>query len=203
MTRKDSLKGFTVNDLLDINPDAFNNMNRGELAKVVSRLASAANKRIKRVGEYMDKRGVNYKAGTIAKSDKFSVKGKGINQLRAEYARIRDFMERKTSTVKGIKKVEKDFIARVSDRLGYTPEDFTSDQLSRFWHAYKRADEMGLFTGIAPSSDIAQKITFQSWANTPNVSVDDFIDRFSDEIDKEYEETIEDDEYDVSSFFEV
>lgn len=195
----ESLKGFTVSELLDIPQNVISAMTRSELSQVVSRLSSAANKRLKRIGEYFERQGYG-----AMKVDRFGAKGKNINQLRSELSRLQNFFERKTSTVTGIKKVEREFKKRVSDRGGFTPSEFTSDQLSRFWHAYKRAEEMGLFAGVYGDSDKAQKAVFQSWAKNPNESINDFISRFSEEIEGEYQRLNDlEDDADVSSFFRL
>jgi hypothetical protein len=163
-------------------------MNRSELSQVVSRLSSAANKRLKRIGEYFEKRGYGSTVGDI-EQQRFGAKGKSINALRSEMARLRGFFDRKTSTVRGVKQVEREFTNRVSEKTGYQPSDFTPDQLSRFWHAYIRAEQMGIFTGVYGDSDKAQKAVFQSWAQNPNESIDSFIERFRLEIEEQYQQT--------------
>lgn len=195
----ESLKGFTVSDLLDIPQNVISAMTRSELSQVVSRLSSAANKRLKRIGEYFERQGYD-----AMKVDRFGAKGKNINQLRSELSRLQNFFERKTSTVTGIKKVEREFKKRVSDRGGFTPSEFTPEQLSRFWHAYKRAEEMGLFVGVYGDSDKAQKDVFQAWAQNPNESINDFIRRFSEEVEGEYQRRNDlEDDANVSSFFRL
>lgn len=82
---------------------------RNEYAKEVSRKASMANKRLKRL-EQKDmtdnpayRRWLNYKDG-----QKFSVAGKDYNDLQKENTRLNQFLSGKTSTIRGTNKVLKD-----------------------------------------------------------------------------------------------
>lgn len=66
-----------------------------------SKLVSLANKRIKRLESNDLTDSPAYKA-YIEKGGKFGVRGKDHNQLQAEVARLRKFIEAETSTVKGV-----------------------------------------------------------------------------------------------------
>lgn len=69
--------------------------------KEVSRLASMANKRLKR----LERNGLQmlpaYQKWQENGSIKFSVKGKDYNQLQSEYWRLKNFLDNRTSTVRG------------------------------------------------------------------------------------------------------
>ena len=69
--------------------------------KEASRLASLANKRVKRL-EVNNLTDAPAYQGYVKSGGKFSVKGKTYNQLQVEVARMRTFINANTSTIKGI-----------------------------------------------------------------------------------------------------
>lgn len=72
-----------------------------EFRKEASRLVSMANKRLKRLekSDFTDSPAYQYWKKTGG--EKFSVKGKDYNQLQQEVARMRGFIDARTSTVRG------------------------------------------------------------------------------------------------------
>ena len=105
----------SVEVLLDMELKDLQKMSRADLARNVSKLASAGNKRIVRI----EKAGVYSPAVEYVKQHggKFSVAGKNKQQLLIEYNRVADFLTSKTSTVRGAKKWEKDVARGVSKIL--------------------------------------------------------------------------------------
>ena len=69
--------------------------------KEVSRMASMANKRLKRLEKNELTHLPSYKAWEENGSVRFSVKGKTHQQLQSEYWRLKNFLDAKTSTVRG------------------------------------------------------------------------------------------------------
>lgn len=93
-----------VEDLLKLDISAFNAMSEKELRKVVTFMVSAANKRLAR----MKKSGLTqYPAYADRKGERFTVKGKNLNQLRSTYVDLKTFFGKETSSLKGISKVRK------------------------------------------------------------------------------------------------
>lgn len=82
-----------------IDSEALNRMTRAELARATRTLGAVANKRINR----LEKTGIESPAFESIKQSggKITTKGKNINQLRAEFARAREFLSMSTSTVSG------------------------------------------------------------------------------------------------------
>lgn len=74
------------------------------LKKEVSRMASMANKRLKRLEKNELTHLPSYKAWEENGSIRFSVKGKTHQQLQSEYWRLKNFLDAKTSTVRGANK---------------------------------------------------------------------------------------------------
>lgn len=72
-----------------------------------SRLASMANKRLKRLENAGLKDSPAYKKWLDEGGEKFAVRGKDYNQLQREMARMRNFINAETSTVRGVNSVLK------------------------------------------------------------------------------------------------
>lgn len=89
----------------------------------VSRKASMANKRLVRfennnlTSSPAYQKWVDYQGGV-----KFSVRGKDYNQLQQELARVNQFIEAKTSTVRGLNKVLKEMAENTGIKYGSVKE---------------------------------------------------------------------------------
>ena len=89
----------------------------------VSRKASMANKRLVRLennnltSSPAYQKWVDYQGGV-----KFSVRGKDYNQLQQELARVNQFIEAKTSTVRGLNKVLKEMAENTGMKYGSVKE---------------------------------------------------------------------------------
>lgn len=98
-----NLTGKSIKELAHLSASEIKKYDRDNMARIVTRLNSAANKRLKRLKQ----EGFNTPAMRGAKVDKgqkFSVKGKNLKQLRSEYTRVSLFLKSDTSTKKGYKK---------------------------------------------------------------------------------------------------
>lgn len=84
-------------------PYYYNNMSREELSPIISQLSAVANKRLKRLEKAGKTYGSTDGADTISGVRKFGAKGKTVGELRAEYKRLKGFLESKTSTLSGRK----------------------------------------------------------------------------------------------------
>ena len=139
-------KAQDVNILLKLTPEDINKMTFNELRKSVSILASAANKRLKRlatsgVGQMSPAYIMAQKrAYTGIAGGKFGVAGKDINQLRNEYAAIRAYMSQKTSTVKGFKQVRKKLYKRIGGSFESAPDPVAAER--EFWATYRKLEEL-------------------------------------------------------------
>ena len=124
-------------DLVNISVDEFNRMNKNELKAATQILASAGNKRIKRMQEAGK---VSSSAEYVLKKGKFSTAGKTFQQLKNEFMRAKQFMESKTGSLAAMTKLEKKSISALSE-AGVS--GVTSENYGQFWRAYeelKRAD---------------------------------------------------------------
>lgn len=120
----------SINELLNLSSRDVAKLSRQELARVVSQLASAGNKRLRRLESTpMGTESRPYK--TAMEVGKFSVAGKNQGQLQNEFKRVSEFLKSKTSTISGWK-AEK---AKVYKRIG---GKFDSEEAEKaFWRAYR------------------------------------------------------------------
>lgn len=184
------VKGKSIKDIMSIDPKDILKMSRKELSIYTSRLASAANKRLKRMyGKEENK--FEYK-------DKFSVKGKNINQLRAEYARAKSYLQSNKS-LSGMKKTKK----KVISGLKKQGVKITDKQYNKFWSVYQRLKELD----PKVSSYIYKYMTMREIADyindNPEKTVDEVIDGMLADLNSRYEEQKEqEDDGEFSEFFD-
>ena len=106
----------------------------------VSRKASMANKRLKRLEKNnltnlpAYKNWLDYKGGV-----KFSVKGKSHNELVAEMARLDHFINAKTSTVRGANATLKQIAS--STNISYKRVGELNAKLSKFFDLYSKVEQ--------------------------------------------------------------
>ena len=74
-----------------------------QLRQEASRLASLANKRLKRIEEQNLQQSPAYQSWIDSGGAKFGVRGKSMEQIQAEVGRLENFIEQSTSTVTGAK----------------------------------------------------------------------------------------------------
>lgn len=82
-----------------------------ELRKEASRLASMANKRIQRLENAGLTTSPAYKKWVEDGGVKFGIRGKTINEVQAEVARLKNFINANTSTIRGLNTTLKDMAA--------------------------------------------------------------------------------------------
>lgn len=115
--------GMTVAEILALGDDILSKMSKRDLSRALRTVSLAANKRIdrlekqavKRKGGYVERKsgkGISTAALNAVTNDgkttgKFKVGNKSRNQMYSEFARAREFMGMKSSTVKGAVAVRK------------------------------------------------------------------------------------------------
>ena len=93
-----------------------------ELKKEVSRMASMANKRLVRLERNELTELPAYKSWQKNGSIRFSVKGKDYNELQAEFWRLKNFLDNKTSLVRQANKFLKDMAKTTGIKYGNLTE---------------------------------------------------------------------------------
>lgn len=105
----------------------------------ISRKASLANKRLKRLEEKGLTSSPAYKQWLESGGQKFSVKGKSYNELQAELARVNHFIDAKTSTIRGVNRVLQD----IAQTTGIETKDIAKIQkhATKFFELTNKIEE--------------------------------------------------------------
>lgn len=145
--------GMTVEQILNLSDDVLSKLNQRDMSRAVRTVALTANKRINRllnqakVGnvitddggaihksrKYINKASsdialdaLNYISKDATKDPHFSAKGKSRNELYHELKEIQSFMNMKTSTIQGARKVRQMREVRL---YGKSSEDLINEQI--------------------------------------------------------------------------
>lgn len=106
MSKYNKFSGKSISDIMNMGIDEFLSLSEKELRQATQRLASAANKRIKRLET---SKVVSPALIEVNESGgKFSTKNKDELSLQVEFRRITNFLQSKSSTVTGSKFLEKE-----------------------------------------------------------------------------------------------
>jgi len=111
-----------------------------KLREEARRLVSMANKRLRRLEQQDLINSPAYRKWVEEGGQKFSVKGKSIEEVKQEIARMNDFLKKQTSTVKGAKQ----YFLNVAKEVGIEKfDDFTDlqDKLSTFFETTAKIKE--------------------------------------------------------------
>ena len=175
------VSGLSVQDILNVDLETFNKWTESDLRKVVGRLVSAGNKRL-RTFERSEESSPAYRH-VMKSGGHFSVAGKSIDQLRAEYKRARDFMTAQTGTKKGWLEVKKDTIASLEKQGVH----LTVKQFDKMWETYEKLKELDESVSLKSIKytilqDISDQIT------DPEMDPDQLAVELSKTLDKRYQD---------------
>ena len=197
-----NLNGVSIDKLTNLSATQIKQYDRKNLAKIVTKLSSAANKRVKRLEKY------GYNTPALRQSYRgghFGSKGKNLKQLRSEYKRVSSFLKSETSTVKGYKA----FLNRLSKKFnekcvkvggGSTEEmqDFI-DKETRIYDWLKERnpyiDESMYKYSVMPK--------LSEYINQGNLSEAAIKRRMQKYIKEEYKKIQESRNIDTSQFFDI
>lgn len=151
------VNGLTVDEIMSMDT---NSMGKKDLQKVATRLMSAANKRLKRLSQSEAGRNSPAFKAAEARGGKFSVKGKNLQQLKQEFANMRNFMGRKTSSLSGWSKVRREKKAELEGRAGHAVSKSVE---KKFWDVYGKVAEtdQGKAATAMKSSEQLQKAVLE------------------------------------------
>ena len=217
------VSGLSVQDVLNMKPNQIEALSESDLRKVVGRLVSAGNKRLRN----FEKRGENSPAyrRAMQSGGKFSTKGKDRDSLLNEFQRARIFFKDETSSLKRWREVKVEYSRGVGvsapdvdengEYYGNPEEDYTDfDYLNgtnefsaAVWSMFDRLQEID--PTIANASNkyfVAQVISDMiiesgNPLNTVHRMVYNIYDRLI-EMEKAREATNEEFENSVSQFFD-
>lgn len=108
-----TVEGKSIETLLKNGSAHLHQYTESNLRAIVTRLSSAANKRLKRAGDQSDSPAVL----EVARSGgKFSSKGKDHEGLKQEFLRIKAFLQDPTSTKAGWEKVKREAVKKAGEK---------------------------------------------------------------------------------------
>lgn len=202
MTRKykqpSIVSGMTIQDIMNMDINTFNKLNTSDMRKVVGRLVSAGNKRLRsfeRAGESSPATRHVEKSGGV-----FSTRGKDLNALRAEYTRVKNFLQAKTGTRKGWKQVKNETISGLKKQ----GVKMTEQQFNDVWTAYEDLKELSPEVAnrglkYAVLKEVADMVT------GTNKSADEIVMALNKDLSRIYEQQaeLENGVDGVSGFFEI
>lgn len=190
-----NVKGLSSQDILNLDYDVFISLDAKDLAKVTSRLVSSANKRIRR----MEEKGLESPAYQNMKRSggNFSVAGKDLNQLRSEYMRVKNFMNSRTSSLKGWSEVKRDTVRDLKAK-GVEVDKKNLDTVLRAYEELRKMDP-----NIADKNFKYRYMGKIAEHIKAGVSIQDAVQKTMSKLDQIYEEQeMLTHEQGVSGFFE-
>ena len=143
--QKSIVSGLSIKKILDMTPGDLNKLNKKDLQKITGRLVSAGNKRLRRA----EAKNIESPAFAYIRDNGgvFSTKGKNLNQLRAEFARARNFLTAETSTIKGAIQFRDESIAELKEvGIIISPENF--DSVMKAYETLRRSDKSIIERGL-------------------------------------------------------
>jgi hypothetical protein len=148
------------------------------LKREVSRLASMANKRLVRLENNGFEDSPAYKQWIESGGEKFSVRGKDYNALQKELARVRQFVNAKTSTIRGAQSVLKAIAANTG--ANFKGKELWA-QASNFFRVASMIEQY-----IRNTEDVASAIGYQKiWTAINQYTQANNIDLAAMQVDME------------------
>ena len=145
---------FKFNQKWDNEKNIFTDKER-KYRQEASRKVSMANKRLKRLEEQDLSMSPSYKKWIDDGGQKFGIKGKTTEEVKAEVARLNKFLKQTTSTVKGTKK----YLTNIASQVGiknYDSYQSLNSQLNDFFEVSDRVREY-----LKNSKEIAVSIGYK------------------------------------------
>lgn len=199
-----SLKGVSIDQLVNIRATELKVYDRDNLSRIVTKLNSAANKRLTR----LENQGLNtpaMRASHVDRGNRFSVKGKDLKQLRAEYIRVSKFLKSETSTVKGyknfLKRMRKSFESR-GVKIGNGSAKEVQDFIEEETKIYDWLKEKNPFIEESGYKYEAM-LRISEYVNESDLSEKTIKRRMNKWAKKTYEEEQRKNSIDTSNFFDV
>lgn len=194
--------GLSISDIMNIDIDTFNKLGSQDLRRITSRLVSAGNKRIRA----LEKKGISSPAyRSIGESGKFSVKmPKGLNKqqiankLRSEYSRVRSFLSKKTSTIRGYNEYMKNVKEEISKSIGKSVKDVNVTKAFEILHKMQESGRIPVNTtgskGGSKGSIHARDFIIQKLIENPELSEQTLMEDTQEDYENYYEEETEESE---------
>ena len=156
--KKEPLKNYTLDELLQMTWDDINKMNARDLRHAVRTLNLVANKRIDRLTKAVNSnkpgvsdRGLYTGQGDIIEKFKISRKAT-VNEARNAFANVAHYLNRGTTTMAG---AQKEF-ERQAKQLGI--DNIDNSEMKDLWSKYRTLEEKHVFTEEFDSEKTQRKI---------------------------------------------
>lgn len=183
-----------VSQVLDYGLKDLQALSDKELRQAVSRVNQTANARLRYL-ESKNATGRSYVYGNLkeARGDapRFSTRGKDREALINELQASKKFLSSKTSTITGIKNVEKQVKERISKRMEDSydwkeDEDFelTDRQWDKFWKIYREAENNDSLKSYG--SENLQDMVMNEWYKDKRRGKDYIIKKLLEREEEEY-----------------
>lgn len=181
------LTGKTIKQIMDLDIDV-NKLSRNDLSRVVGRLVSASNKRIRNLAKTEIGRLSPAYQSRMERGGEFSTRGLNTNQLRQLFGETKGFLQLKTSSVSKWKDVREE----IAESFGIELD--TETKAKRFWKAYRELTDgkniPDKHTRSRMSSDRIQELLAEQYNQKGgfNQRRTDVISKVEQKVDKLYEE---------------
>lgn len=133
-------------DLLKLSQNEISSLNKEELYKYTNVLNKEVNRRLKKLEE----RGAWESSNAYYQAEKhgdFVIRNKNDrNKMLGDFQAAYNFLHNKTSTLTGIKEIERKSRQRMSDITGISPNKITRKVLKEFWNIYNKMQESNAYT---------------------------------------------------------
>lgn len=184
--KKEPLKNYTLDELLQMTWDDINKMNARDLRHAVRTLNLVANKRIDRLTKAVNSnkpgvsdRGLYTGQGDIIEKFKISRKAT-VNEARNAFANVAHYLNRGTTTMAG---AQKEF-ERQAKQLGL--DNIDNNEMKDLWSKYRTLEEKHVFTEEFDSEKTQRKIG--EMYKTGKYTNQEIFNKVSKELTKAYRE---------------
>lgn len=176
-------------DIINLDNAAVMRMNASELRTALKQVNNVANIRLKKL------KSLSVEAPSIAGGiDKFSTRGKNLNELRAEFVRVSNFMKGKTSTIPGFKayRAEMNELTGGAMTASINVRSTESAKETKMWQLYARLQEVypGKMMTIGSSPELFKKLKEEVDEN-PSADMDTLISRSEEMVEDMYVEGLD------------
>lgn len=175
-------------DYMNIDLTDFLSMDRSELIKGVSVLGKVANRRYRDVKQKIGNTPAN--ESLMVSGGLINARNKTYNQLRAEFVRAKNYLEKKSSSVSGYNKI----VNQTINTLSKQGIDISKSQFNDFWEIYEKVKERD---PMVADRQYRYKILETITTNMENMSSDEVINNALNEMTKLYETSETGNEYDA------
>lgn len=167
---------------LDWDSDTLNKKSRAELAQVVGKFRDVAHKRMKRI-KASGLTSHAYNKLLNRGIDRFSTKGKNLNQLRSQYVLLNNFLSSKSSSISGIRTIHQNVVESMAKKGIEIPKEFYDD----FWENYEKYQDLygDMFSRNKYKYKILEDISVR--INSGKKLNTEFFEQIKKEVDKMYQ----------------